>query len=81
MEDQVKIELAKIQAKGIIAPVDPGGVMNASPVVWQSPSCGFASRRCLSSSLDFVSWEFQKGLLCLDIVSRVCISPTHPVEG
>ena len=33
MEDQVKIELAKLQAQGIIAPVDPGGVMNASPVV------------------------------------------------
>ena len=33
MEDQVEIELAKLQAKGFIAPVDPGGVMNASPVV------------------------------------------------
>ena len=35
MEDQVKIHLAKLQAQGFIAPVDPGGVMNASPVVWQ----------------------------------------------
>ena len=35
MKAQVKIELAKLQAQGIIAPVDPGGVMNAWPVVWQ----------------------------------------------
>ena len=40
MEDQVKIELAKLQAQGIIAPVDPGGVMNASPVVWQRKKNG-----------------------------------------
>ena len=32
MEDQVKIELAKFQAQGIIAPVDQGAVMNAWPV-------------------------------------------------
>ena len=35
MKDQFKIELAKLQAQGIITSVDPGGVMNASPVVWQ----------------------------------------------
>ena len=35
MEDQVKIELTKLQGQGIIASVDPGGVMNASTVVWQ----------------------------------------------
>ena len=40
MEDQVKIELAKLRAQGIIAPVDPGGVMNASPVVWQRKKDG-----------------------------------------
>ena len=40
MEDQVKIELAKLQVQGIIAPVDPGGVMNASPVVWQRKKDG-----------------------------------------
>ena len=40
MEDQVKIELAKLQARGIIAPVNPGGAMNASPVVWQRKKDG-----------------------------------------
>ena len=35
MEDQVKIELAKVQAQETVAPVDPEGVINASPVVWQ----------------------------------------------
>ena len=35
MEAQVEIELAKLQAQEIIAPVSPGGVMIASPVVWQ----------------------------------------------
>ena len=40
MEDQVKSELAKLQAQGIIAPVDPGGVMNASPVAWQRKKDG-----------------------------------------
>ena len=39
-DDQVKIELAKLQTQGIIAPVDPGGVMNASPVVWQRKKDG-----------------------------------------
>ena len=41
MEDQVRIELAKFQAQGIIAPVDPGGAMNASPVAWQRKKDGF----------------------------------------
>ena len=40
MEDQVKIELAELQAQEIIAPVDPAGVMNASPVVWQRKKDG-----------------------------------------
>ena len=45
MEDQVNIELAELQAQGIIAPVDPGGVMNALPVVWQRKKDG-SFRRC-----------------------------------
>ena len=40
MEAQVKIELAKLQAQGFIGPVDPGGVMIASPVVWQRKKDG-----------------------------------------
>ena len=35
LQAQVKKELAKLEAEGIIAPVEPGGVKNASPVVWQ----------------------------------------------
>ena len=35
MEAQVKIELAKLRAQKINATVDPGGVVNASPVSWQ----------------------------------------------
>ena len=53
MEDQVKIELAKLQAQGIIAPVDPGGVMNASPDVWQRKKDGSSSALCrLQSSCE-----------------------------
>ena len=37
MEDQVKIELGKLQAQRII---DPGGVMNASSVMWQRKKDG-----------------------------------------
>ena len=40
METQVKNELMKLQAQGIIAPVDPGGVMNTSQVVWQRKKDG-----------------------------------------
>ena len=40
MEDQVKIELSKLQAQVNIATVDPGGVLNASPVVWQRKKDG-----------------------------------------
>ena len=34
-QEQVKKEMAKLEAHGIIETVEPGGVMNASPVVWQ----------------------------------------------
>ena len=41
MEAQVKVELAKLQARGIIASVNQGGVMNAShTVVWQRKKHG-----------------------------------------
>ena len=40
METQVKAELEKLQEQGIIAPVEPGGVMNALPVVWQRKKDG-----------------------------------------
>ena len=40
VEAQVKIEMAIRRAKGINAPVDPRGVMNASPVVWRRKKKG-----------------------------------------
>ena len=43
METQVKIEILRLQSQGIIAPVDPGGVMKASVVVWQRKKDGYFS--------------------------------------
>ena len=35
LQDQIKKDLAKLEARGIIQPVEHGGVRNALPVVWQ----------------------------------------------
>ena len=40
MEAQISIELTKLQVQEIIAPVDPEGVIIASPVVWQKKKDG-----------------------------------------
>ena len=40
MEEKVNQEIDKLVAQGILKPVDPGGVKNASPVVWQMKKNG-----------------------------------------
>ena len=76
LQDRVKVKLEAMVRQGILEPVQPGGVTNASPVVWQRKKNG-SLRLCVGLKVHFNGRVMDEDYPIPDMesISIICMGP------